>query len=137
MKLDDAGTRRPGFDRRKFLARAAIASGTAYVAPVITTFGLSRASATPCAGIASAPVPEATVDAIAQEDARSARTHSPCYQRCMEQRANREHEAHLAFFACVEEAAGNDGAITGCAQQYRAKLASFVNEFRTCQKRCT
>lgn len=127
-----------GFDRRKFLTRTAVAATAAYTVPVVTTVGLSRATATPCAGIAAAATePQLSADATAQRAARSNSTHSPCYQRCMEQRAKQEHDADVAFYASVEAAGDNDRLLIDSAHQYRQKLAELVRDFRACNTNCT
>lgn len=123
-----------GFDRRAFLLKVAIGGGVAWAAPTVTTIGLSRATATPCpAGVTEQQATEITA---AEAGARSARTHTPCYQRCMEERARREVEAAAAFDAGMIEAGSDEARRAECAEQYRARLADSATQFKGCTGGC-
>lgn len=128
------------FDRRKFLKRAALAGGAVWAAPAVTTLGVSRATATPCGGLAPAapgPDPAVSADASAQLAARSPVTHTPCYQSCMEQRANSEFQAQRSFFSAADAALGDPGQLNACANRFRADIKQAMNDFRGCSRRCT
>lgn len=151
MDSDVGSPESSGFDRRAFLARIAVGGGVAWAAPVITTVGLSRATATPCpAGVAasspsSADTAAATTaeeeeeegpDLSAQLEARSERTHQPCYQQCMERRAIAEMEAHKAFEAAAEKAGSNDTRLAAAAETHRVRLVDVARKFKECTGRC-
>ena len=128
------------FDRRRFLKRAGITGAVVWATPVVTTVGISRATATPCNNLLAAPSgpdPLAAADAAAQLAARSPATHTACYQACMEQRATKERDAQRAFFACVESASGNQGQLNACANQFRDQLRQAMNGSRQCTKQCS
>lgn len=136
---NDEPQHRGGFDRRKFLTRAAIAGTVAYTAPVVTTIGLSRATATPlpCGGATlAATSTQAGPDAMAQRAARGDVTHTPCYQRCLERRATQQHDADVAFYACTQQAGADSDRLNHCTEEYHSKLGELFKTFRTCTQKC-
>jgi hypothetical protein len=124
-----------GFDRRSFLLKVAIGGGVAWAVPAVTTIGLSRATATPCpAGVAAQ---EVIPDVQAEMDARSPRTHTTCYQRCMEDRVAREVEAANVFDACLIKAGDNEANRLRCAERYRSVLLESRTQFKGCIGACS
>lgn len=141
----------PRLDRRTFIRRTVAVSAVATAGPMVTSFALPAAIASPCGSAlvqqaASKEEPEASTAAQPPardpneprppEQAFGGRSHSPCYQRCMEQRAGAEIRAIAAFESCMSAAGTDEARRAQCSTNLRTEQARFTTDFRACITPC-
>lgn len=72
----------------------------------------------------------------AQLAAKRQVTHSDCYMRCMERRAELERQALEAFQGCRATPTDDRSRRSACAKQFRETLSSLNKSYRDCTDAC-